>query len=173
MQLGVGGEQAKASSSRPEPTAGGKPLFDKPVAPGGTEAAQPSRGRLADESGPKSPGSENKGEQPVVKEFPDGHKKSTYSDGVSVSEWPDGQSETKYPDGKSIYRWPDGDKETDYPSGKKEFNYHNGDSELILPNGIGVYTLPSGAHQISYPDGSFQGFDANGVLVEEAPAAAG
>jgi hypothetical protein len=169
----VHGEQASAASSRPEPSAGGKPQFDEPVAPGGTGASQPGRGRPADESGPRSPDPENKGEQPVVNEYPDGHKKSTYPDGVTISEWPDGQSETRYPDGKSVYRWPDGDKETDYPSGKKEFNYHDGDSELILPNGIDVYTQASGAHQINYPDGLFQSFDANGVLVGEDPALAG
>ncbi len=85
----VHGEQASASSTRPEPTRGGNAQPDKPVAPRGAEAAQPGRSRSADEPGPRSPGTETKGEQPVVKEYLDVHKKSTYPDGVRVSESPE------------------------------------------------------------------------------------
>jgi hypothetical protein len=185
----VHGEQGStpAPASRPEHAAVARPQFEKFAVIGkagkegtaGTEgtagkegaaaAAQPGHGKSAAESN-SPPAGENKSDQPTVKQYPDGEKKSTYPDGVSVSEWPDGQSETRYPDGRSVYKWPDGDTETKYPGGKKEFNYHDGDRETILPNGTDIYTEHTGAHGITYPDGFFQHFDRNGVLDDEETA---
>jgi hypothetical protein len=170
----VHGEQGitPAPASRPERAGGAQPQFERTAAirtEGETGAAQPGHGKSVAESD-STPAGENKSDQPTVKQYPDGEKKSTYPNGVSVSEWPDGQSETRYPDGRDVYKWPNGDKETDYPDGKKEFNYHNGDSETIFPNGIKIYTEQTGGHSISYPDGSYQHFNDNGTLDEEGPA---
>ena len=98
--------------------------------------------------------------------YPNGAKRETYSNGITILYYTNKDIKQEYPDGKQIYYFAEPQTtQITYPNGKKELKFKNGQEEIYFPDsskeihftdGTIKYFFPNGDEQIVFKDGTIQ-----------------